>query len=121
MTNLIEACENTIQRKDGWLDELTRAIAISEKSDWHSLYERGVELLADPANPQRLDRLNDAWIYFLRWKCSGCNDHGQERYSCGCYAGRYCDIHWDSSGYRDEGDRIDYLDAGEYETEIDAY
>jgi hypothetical protein len=37
-----------------------------------------------------------------------------ERYSLGIYAGRYCDPHWDASGYRKEGrEGFDPADAGE--------
>ena len=39
-----------------------------------------------------------------------------ERYSFGCYAGRYCDECWPQSGYRDavnDAERFDTMDAGE--------
>ena len=32
-----------------------------------------------------------------------CKKDGFVRYSLGIYAGRYCDEHWASSGYRKEG------------------
>jgi len=41
---------------------------------------------------------------------------GRERYSFGCYAGRYCDACWRTSGYRDADDpeaEFDPQDAGE--------
>jgi len=30
-----------------------------------------------------------------------CRKDGEERFSMGIYAGRYCDKHWKESGYRD--------------------
>ena len=47
--------------------------------------------------------------------CSRCLrvDEGIERYSCGYYAGRYCDRCWAESGYRDAWDAIDPSYAGE--------
>jgi hypothetical protein len=41
------------------------------------------------------------------FRCSheGClSDDVCERQSFGCYAGRYCDPHWKTSGYRDATD-----------------
>jgi hypothetical protein len=41
---------------------------------------------------------------------------GSPRYSFGVYAGRYCDKHWQESGYRDVDDPdavFDPADAGE--------
>jgi hypothetical protein len=41
-------------------------------------------------------------------------DLGEERYSLGIYAGKYCDFHWLRSGYRDEGSSgFDPVDCGE--------
>lgn len=56
--------------------------------------------------------------------CAKCVDEGKPeaetegspRYSFGVYAGRYCDKHWKTSGYRDATDpdaRFDPADAGE--------
>ena len=51
-----------------------------------------------------------------------CNEPGEVRTSLGIYAGRYCDAHWETSGYRKEGrEGYDYLDAGEYYDPEDAY
>ena len=42
---------------------------------------------------------------FPRCSSEGClSDDVCERYSFGCYAGRYCDPHWRTSGYRDAVD-----------------
>lgn len=51
----------------------------------------------------------------LGWDEDGtvCTGDGIERYSCGAYAGRYCDRHWAASGYRDASDRIDPTYCGE--------
>jgi hypothetical protein len=46
-------------------------------------------------------------------------DFADERYSLGIYAGRWCDRHWASSGYRQEGPSgFDPADAGESYEEI---
>lgn len=43
-----------------------------------------------------------------------CNGDPEERYSLGIYAGRWCNRHWKTSGYRDEpASAFDPLDAGE--------
>lgn len=118
---LVEACNNAVSRKDGWLNGLSAALSISERSDWHDLYERASELAQQPDDDTALERLNGAVIYFDRNKCCQCAEFGEARNSCGHYAGRYCDSHWATSGYRDAGDTIDFLDAGEYETEEEAY
>lgn len=45
---------------------------------------------------------------------SDCPKPGYDRYSLGIYAGRMCDGHWDTSGYRKEGrEGFDPADAGE--------
>jgi hypothetical protein len=38
-----------------------------------------------------------------RCRKAGCNEHGIMRYSLGYPAGRYCEAHWATSGYRKEG------------------
>ena len=44
----------------------------------------------------------------------GCTKPGQDRLSLGLPAGRYCDEHWASSGYRTEGrEGFDPTYAGE--------
>lgn len=56
-----------------------------------------------------------------RWCCRHCLEQGrvgdaEERYSFGCYAGKYCDDCWRTSGYRDATDcdaEFSELDAGE--------
>jgi hypothetical protein len=52
-------------------------------------------------------------------RCAHCEVHGpefaDERYSMGVYAGRYCDIGWKNSGYRDVGpEEFDADYAGEW-------
>lgn len=43
-----------------------------------------------------------------------CGGDAYEQYSLGIYAGRYCDTHWKTSGYRDEpASAFDPADAGE--------
>lgn len=43
-----------------------------------------------------------------------CEKEGYDRYSLGLPAGRYCDPHWETSGYRKEGrEGFDPADAGE--------
>jgi ribosomal protein L37AE/L43A len=49
-------------------------------------------------------------------KCAegGCEKPGYTRHSLGIYAGRWCDQHWKTSGYRDEpASAFDPADAGE--------
>jgi hypothetical protein len=53
-------------------------------------------------------------------KCVACQNHpngpafAETRYSMGIYAGRYCDIGWKNSGYRDVGpEEFDPSYAGE--------
>jgi len=42
------------------------------------------------------------------------SDEVYERYSLGIYAGKWCEPHWDTSGYRKEGrEGFDPADAGE--------
>jgi hypothetical protein len=56
-----------------------------------------------------------------RLVCHRCLDQGivrwaDERYSFGCYAGKWCDECWPKSGYRDATDTgavFDEMDAGE--------
>ena len=43
-----------------------------------------------------------------------CTGEVKERYSLGIYAGRWCNSHWKTSGYRDEpASAFDSADAGE--------
>lgn len=58
-----------------------------------------------------------------RLLCKKCfKELGGARYSLGIYAAFMCDDCWDKSGYRKEGrEGYDYLDAGEYYDEEDAY
>jgi len=43
-----------------------------------------------------------------------CTGEPEERFSLGIYAGRYCNGHWKTSGYRDEpAGAFDPADAGE--------
>ena len=43
-----------------------------------------------------------------------CSGDACEQYSLGIYAGRWCDKHWKTSGYRDEpASAFDPADAGE--------
>ena len=43
-----------------------------------------------------------------------CNEEAKLRYSLGIYAGRWCDEHWKTAGYRKEGpEGFNPLDAGE--------
>ena len=52
--------------------------------------------------------------YYTECSRDGCGKDGEERYSLGIYAGRYCDEHWKTSGYRKEGrSGFDQADAGE--------
>lgn len=63
---------------------------------------------------------NGHW-YEARWLCQRCLDAGRvewadQRYSFGVYAGKYCDEHWRTSGYRDATDssaEFSEEDAGE--------
>ena len=53
-----------------------------------------------------------------RYHCHHCQTgrESEERYSFGAYAGRWCDVCWPNSGYRDATDptaKFDPLDAGE--------
>ena len=55
-----------------------------------------------------LDPTTGNWIEG-RWLCGACLEVGkvemnEPRYSFGCYAGKYCDEHWKTSGYRDATD-----------------
>ena len=59
---------------------------------------------------------------YEEWVCNRCHEGAdvcapiKERYSFGCYAGRYCDACWLKSGYRDATDPsavFDPADAGE--------
>ncbi len=67
-----------------------------------------------------LDESDGTWID-ERWTCRRCLDAGvvrwaSERYSFGCYAGKYCDQCWLKSGYRDATDpdaEFSPEDAGE--------
>ena len=44
----------------------------------------------------------------------GCKEDGYSQYSLGIYAGRWCEKHWATSGYRKEGrSGFDPADAGE--------
>lgn len=52
--------------------------------------------------------------------CCKCDRFGEVRYSLGIYAGRYCNEHWKTSGYRDEpASAFDPMDAGETYDEED--
>jgi len=43
-----------------------------------------------------------------------CSGETYARYSLGIYAGRWCEKHWEASGYRKEGQEgFDAADAGE--------
>lgn len=43
-----------------------------------------------------------------------CNGDASEQYSLGIYAGRWCEKHWKTSGYRDEpASAFDPADCGE--------
>jgi hypothetical protein len=59
------------------------------------------------------------WLEKPSPRCSykGClSDDLFDRYSFGCYAGRWCDTHWPMSGYRDATDPdavFDPMYAGE--------
>ena len=47
-------------------------------------------------------------------KCCKCKEEGFDRFSMGLPAGRYCDPHWESSGYIKEGaEAFDPSYAGE--------
>lgn len=49
-----------------------------------------------------------------------CKGDVDTRYSLGIYAGKYCDGHWETSGYRKEGrEGFDPMDAGECYEEDD--
>ena len=55
-----------------------------------------------------LDESDGTWID-ERWCCGRCLDQGRvsfadERYSFGCYAGKWCDTCWPHSGYVDATD-----------------
>ena len=53
----------------------------------------------------------------------GCSEPSFDRYSLDLPAGRYCDAHWASSGYRKEGrEGFDPADAGErYEDDYESW
>lgn len=45
---------------------------------------------------------------------TSCKGEAYEQYSLGIYAGRWCDKHWETSGYRKEGaSGFDPADCGE--------
>lgn len=68
---------------------------------------------------------NPFWQFNPQWplQCIRCEQHKEdveERYSLGIYAGRFCEICWEESGYRKEGrEGFDPLDAGENYDEDD--
>lgn len=72
------------------------------------------------------DAADECWIDERR-VCRACLEEGKvrfadERYSFTCYAGKYCDEHWLTSGFRDACDpsaEFDPLDAGESLEPID--
>ncbi|MGG6262949.1 hypothetical protein ACQ4M3_24260 [Leptolyngbya sp. AN03gr2] len=120
METLIEACEAALLKRNGWIEQLKLAIDHPSASTWHELASAAAQLVASPDHDESRIRFEQEWHYFSRWKCCRCNEQGQERHSCGAYAGKYCNLHWASSGYRDVLG-IDYLDAGEYLFPEDAY
>lgn len=68
------------------------------------------------SEPRDLQAELETWLKkYPRCSQQGClSDDIEERYSLGCYAGRWCDPHWKTSGYRDEpASAFDPLDAGE--------
>ena len=80
----------------------------------------GFRMKEEPDGDWYWDETLKSWIH-ERWVCRQCLEDGkvveaEERYSFGIYAGKYCDKHWRTSGYRDATDpyaTFDEADAGE--------
>lgn len=138
---LIAQTLNCVNNNDAWtkprvslLEACERAVAAPE-SNWQlavfvaredTVWGERLRTVAERAlNPEtRLQAWYDLRIAvetYRKQKCCHCYEPGSIRYSCGEYAGRYCDEHWETAGFRPADDRIDYLDAGEYSTEQEAY
>ena len=53
--------------------------------------------------------------YYGHCSLQDCDNEAEPRYSLGIYAGRWCDEHWATAGYRKEGpEGFDPSYAGEH-------
>jgi hypothetical protein len=118
--SLLAACEQAIEHPESdWQVNVMRALG---DDTWgKQLQELASKVLAPEHREQCWRSLETAVQSYKLQKCSQCYAQGSVRYSCGEYAGRYCDEHWETAGFRPADDRLDYLDAGEYATEEEAY
>ena len=118
--SLLAACEQAIADPESdWQVKVMRAL--SDDAWGKQLQELASKVLAPEHREQCWRSLETAVQSYRLQKCSQCYAQGAVRHSCGEYAGRYCDEHWETAGFRPEGDRVNYLDAGEYATEEEAY
>lgn len=118
--SLLEACGRAVEEPES---DWQIAVLIAQKDDtWGSLLQEAAALVLDPeTRTQYWYNLQQAVESCRKQKCCQCYEPGSERFSCGAYAGRYCDEHWETSGFRPNSDRVGYLDAGEHTTEAEAY
>lgn len=118
--SLLEACRQAVEDSDSdWQPKVMRAI---EDGTWgKALCDHAKAVLDPEQRPTWWEAFETTVRLSLREKCGQCYKPGSVRYSCGAYAGRYCDEHWETSGYRPASDRVDFLDAGEHATEEEAY
>ena len=118
--SLLEACAQALEDPQyDWQVNVMRALA---DDNWGTeLQDIARQILNPETRPQSWNAFNAVVQSCLKQKCCQCYETSSVRYSCGEYAGRYCDEHWETSGFRPASDRVDCLDAGEYETEEEAY
>lgn len=118
--SLLEACEQAVDEPESdWQVNVMRALG---DDTWGKhLQALASKVLAPEHREQCWSSLEAAVQSYKLQKCSQCYAQGSVRYSCGEYAGRYCDEHWETAGFRPAADRVNYLDTGEYATEEEAY
>lgn len=120
MVGLLEACTQAVNEPQSeWQVAVMRA---QNDSTWgQDLQDIAKQVLDPETRPHHWSELSFHVSTLSRQKCCQCYEPGSIRHSCGEYAGRYCDEHWKTAGFRPADDQVDYLDAGEHRTEEEAY
>ena len=118
--SLLEACTQALEDPQyDWQVNVMRALA---DDNWGTeLQDIARQVLNPETRPQSWNVFNAVVQSCLKQKCSQCYEPSSVRYSCGEYAGRYCDEHWETSGFRPADDRVDFRHLDEYDTEAEAY
>jgi len=118
--SLLQACEQALEAPDSdWQVAVMQRLS---DETWGSVLQAAATFVVNPeTRSQYWYNLQQAVEICRKRKCCQCYEPGSERFSCSEYAGRYCDEHWEMSGFRPADNQVDYLDAGEHRTEEEAY